>query len=563
MPPDFERCYRAVQSRDSRFDGWFYTAVTSTGIYCRPSCPAVTPRRENVRFYPSAAAAQAAGFRACKRCRPDATPGSPEWNARADLVGRAMRLIADGAVDREGVAGLARRLAVSERHLNRLLTAEVGAGPLALARAQRAQTARVLLETTDLPASAIAFAAGFASVRQFNDTVREVFAATPTDLRRAARDHAAAAPGAISLRLPYRQPFDALGVFQFLGARAVPGVEAYEDGVYRRSLSLPRGAGLVELAPAEGYVRCTLRLQDLRDLAAAVQRCRRLLDLDADPVAVAEQLGSDPVLDPLVRHAPGSRVPGCVDGMELGARAVLGQGVSVAAARSLAARLVAAHGTPLQTPWGAITHLFPNAATLAQADLDALRLPAARRGALRALAVAVAEGAVSLDPGADRREAERRLCALPGIGPWTAAYVAMRALGDPDAFLPTDLGVRQAARRLGLPASPAELTAYAERWRPWRAYATMYLWGSAHAFPRASTGPRLSRRSRAHASLPVPVSARAPANSPAAASLHAAAVLTPAAVAAGALVPTGSVPATLPADPSDSAGPAPAVERSA
>ncbi|MFL5817498.1 MAG: bifunctional transcriptional activator/DNA repair enzyme AdaA, partial [Conexibacter sp.] len=370
MIEDFDQCYRAVRSKDARFDGWFVIAVTSTGIYCRPSCPAMTPKRANVRFLPSAAAAQSGGFRACKRCRPDASPGSPEWNLRADAVGRAMRLIRDGAVEREGVPGLARRLGFSERHLHRQLVAELGAGPLALARAQRAQTARLLIETTSLPFTDVAFAAGFPSIRQFNETVRGVFATTPTELRRGAvttngkrhringaRPNGAAAvagPPALTLRLRHRAPLDAAGLLAFLGARAVPGVEAWDPtgaGTYRRVLALPHGPGAATLAPSDpgtgDHVRCELRLSDLRDLAAAVQRCRRLLDLDADPVAIDDALSVDPLLAPLVRSAPGRRVPGAVDGAELAVRAVLGQQVSVAGARTLAGRLAAALGEPL------------------------------------------------------------------------------------------------------------------------------------------------------------------------------------------------------------------------
>jgi AraC family transcriptional regulator of adaptative response / DNA-3-methyladenine glycosylase II len=520
---EFEQCYRAVRSRDARFDGWFVTAVTSTGIYCRPSCPAVTPKRTNVRFLRSAAAAQRAGFRACKRCRPDASPGSPEWNVRADVVGRAMRLIADGSVDRDGVAGLARRLGFSERHLHRQLVAELGAGPLALARAQRAQTARLLIETTALPFTDIAFAAGFPSIRQFNETVREVFATTPTELRRgaAARErglrrgangrgattsangagHGDAAAGAtggastrLTLRLRYRAPFDAAGLLAFLGTRAVPGVEEQTETSYRRVLRLPHGPGFATLAPAEDHVRCELQLADLRDLGAAVQRCRRLLDLDADPVAIAEVLGADPLLEPLVRAAPGRRVPGAVDGDELAVRAVLGQQVSVAGARTLAGRLTAQLGEPLPAPDGALTHTFPTAAAIAAADPDTLGLTKSRARALVGLCTALAGpdrpghvandsgadglGRLALDPGADRGEARARLLALHGIGPWTAEYIAMRALGDPDAFPTTDLGIQHALERAGCPSDPRSITAQAERWRPWRAYAVQHLWAS-------------------------------------------------------------------------------------
>src|SRR5215210_7696215 len=302
---DFKHRYRAVRGRDVRFDGWFYVAVTSTGVYCRPSCPAATPQRSNVRFFPTAAAAQYAGFRACKRCRPDAVPGSPEWDVRADVVARAMRLIADGVVDRDGVAGLARRLGYTERHLHRLLSAEVGAGPLAIARAQRAQTARVLIETTDLGMAEIAFAAGFSSIRQFNDTVRSVFATAPTDLRARAGGRRASpvAPGTLSLRLSFRAPLCPDNLFGHLAATAVPGVEEVRDGAYRRTLRLAHGPGVVALRPAPDHVACRLTLTDVRDLTSAISRCRRLLDLDADPVAVDELLAADPVLAPLVTKA--------------------------------------------------------------------------------------------------------------------------------------------------------------------------------------------------------------------------------------------------------------------
>jgi AraC family transcriptional regulator of adaptative response / DNA-3-methyladenine glycosylase II len=475
---DFERCYRAVQSRDTRFDGWFFTAVVTTGIYCRPSCPATTPKAVNVRFYPTAAAAQSAGFRACRRCRPDATPGSPAWNIRADLVGRAMRLIADGVVDREGVAGLARRVGYSERQLHRQLVAEVGAGPIALARAQRAQTARLLIETTEVPLSQVAFAAGFASIRQFNDTIRAVFAATPTELRRHRRQRGKVGPGAIGLRLPYRAPFDGKGLLDFFRARAVPGVEEVVDGVYRRSMALTHGPGTIELAPDDGHVRCVLRLADLRDLAPAVSRARRLWDLDADPLAVAEILGTDPLLASEVTRTPGLRLPGCVDGAELAMRAIIGQQVSVAGARTLAGRLVARCGTPLATADGGLTHMFPTPETLASSQPAALGMPESRRRAIIALSRALVDGRVIIDPGADRRQLERELLALPGIGPWTAAYIAFRALGDPDVWMASDLGVRKALELAGQPSDPAVSTRLAERWRPWRSYAQLYLWAS-------------------------------------------------------------------------------------
>ena len=473
--PDTELCYRAVQSRDARFDGWFITAVTSTRIYCRPSCPAVTPKRANVRFYPSAAAAQVAGFRACLRCRPDAAPGSPEWNLRADLVGRAMRLIADGVVEREGVGGLSRRLGYSERHVHRQLATELGAGPLALARAQRAQTARILIESTALSFADVTFAAGFASVRQFNDTIREVFAATPTELRAKRKNGAESASGTLTLRLPYRPPFDAASLWGFLRLRAVAGIEQASETEYRRSLRLAHGTGTATLVPGDDHVLCTLRLDDLRDLGSAVQRCRRLLDLDADPVAVDAVLNADPALGPI---NPGLRLPGAVDGAEIAVRAVVGQQISVAAARTVLARLVADHGTELSTPDGAVTRVFPTARALAEADPSTLPMPKARQRSLQALCAAIADGDVTIEPGADPAEAERQLLALPGIGPWTAGYIAMRALAVPDLFLATDLGVRHGAAALGLPDEPRALAAHAERWRPWRSYAVLHLWNA-------------------------------------------------------------------------------------
>ncbi len=492
---DSDACWRAIKAGDPRFDGWIFCAVRTTGVYCRPSCPARTPKRENVRFFASAAAAQAAGFRACKRCRPDATPGSPQWDLRADLVGRAMRMIGDGVVDREGVSGLARRLGYTERHVHRQLRAVTGAGPLALARAQRAQTARILLETTALPITDIAFAAGFQSLRQFNATIREIFATAPGDLRvQCRRGERAEENGALSLRLPYRSPLDAQGLMAFLALRTVPGAEEVADGSYRRSLRLPHGSGVVELVPLDGYVRARFWLEDLRDLAAAMQRSCALLDLDSDPHSVAAALGADALLGPLVRRAPGRRVAGHVDGHELAVRAVLGQQISLRGAATLAGRLVAAYGEPLKRPLGAVTHLFPSAQALADADPDRLAMPRARRRALLALAAALVRGDLVLDPGAERADARRTLLALTGIGPWTAEYIAMRALRDPDAFMPSDLGVRRGLEQLGQDGRPDAARRLAERWRPYRAYAVQHLWASLPAAAQREQGARPHRR---------------------------------------------------------------------
>ncbi|MFJ9241294.1 AlkA N-terminal domain-containing protein [Streptomyces sp. NPDC101776] len=478
MHTDTERCVRAVQSKDARFDGWFFTAVLTTRIYCRPSCPVVPPKPENMTFYPSAAACQQAGFRACKRCRPDTSPGSPEWNQRADLVARAMRLIADGTVDREGVPGLAARLGYSTRQIERQLLAELGAGPLALARAQRAQTARLLIETTALPMAEIAFAAGFSSIRSFNDTVRDVFALSPSELRNRRPKTTVLTPGTLTLRLPFRAPLNPDNLFGHLAATAVPGVEEWRAGAYRRTLRLPYGHGIASLTPKSDHIACRLTLSDLRDLPVAISRCRRMLDLDADPVAVDDQLRTDPVLAPLVDKAPGRRVPRTVDEAEFAVRAVLGQQVSTAAARTHAARLVTAHGEPVDDPEGGLTHLFPAPESLAAVNPETLAMPNTRRTTFTTLVSQLADGTLHLGVESDWSETRARLLDLPGFGPWTADVIAMRALGDPDAFLPTDLGIRRAAQELGLPSTPAALTARAAAWRPWRAYAVQYLWAT-------------------------------------------------------------------------------------
>ncbi|TXS42924.1 bifunctional transcriptional activator/DNA repair enzyme AdaA [Streptomyces sp. t39] len=448
--------YEAVTSRDARFDGVFFFAVSTTGIYCRPSCPAVTPKRRNVTFYRTAAAAQGAGYRACRRCRPDAVPGSAEWNVRADVVGRAMRLIGDGVVDREGVSGLATRLGYSARQIQRQLNAELGAGPIALARAQRGHTARILLQTTTLQAAEIAFASGFASVRQFNDTIREIYAATPSELRSSRGGRPGAHDGAagVPLRLAHRGPYAHTAMFDLLAAGALPGVEEVTGPpgrrVYRRTLALPAGPAVAEVheRPGGSWLDCRLHLTDLRDLTTATQRMRRLLDLDADPVAVAERLGSDPLLAPLVAARPGLRVPGTADPHETALRIAAG---------AHAAELAAVHGEDLPGRGTGPARLFP----------DAARLTEAGPPAVRALATALVVGDIRLDPGADRGDTERRLSALPGIGAAKAALIRRHALGDPDVLLPGEGAVPPAA-------AP-------ERWRPWRSYAAAHL---AHATPR-------------------------------------------------------------------------------
>ena len=486
MDIDADAAYRAVASRDRRFDGVFFTAVRSTGIYCRPSCPARTPRRGNVTFHRTAAAAQAAGYRACRRCLPDATPGSPAWDVAGDVAGRAMRLVADGVVDREGVSGLASRLGYSPRQLNRILEAELGAGPLALARAQRAQRARTLIESSSWTFADVAHAAGFASIRQFNETVRQVYDATPSELRasrEADRSRArGGGAGEVELRIPVRTPFAGGALLGFLADRVVPGVEEVVETAtgwaYRRSIRLPHGPATVSLVLDDvrdgggvHRVPCHLVLSDLADLAAAVERCRRLLDADCDPVAVEHGLTRHPRLRGAVAARPGLRVPGHVDGEELAIRAVLGQQVGVAAATGIAARLVDLRGErlPERLAVGGVTTLFPSAGDVAELAPDWFPGPRRRGATLQALTAALAEGRVRLDRSADRSETRRQLLAVPGVGPWTADLVLMRALGDPDVFLSGDAGVRRS-----MPADTAGVTQ--EAWRPWRSYAVAHLW---------------------------------------------------------------------------------------
>lgn len=561
---DFAHRYRALSARDRRFDGQFVTAVTSTGIYCRPSCPARTPRPENVTFFLTSAAAQEAGFRACKRCRPEAVPGSPQWDARADLVGRAMRLIADAVVDREGVEGLAARLGYSSRHVTRLLRAELGAGPLALARARRAQLARDILVSTRLPIADVAFAAGFGSVRQLNDTVREVFATSPAGLRAAGAprtqhreprrpgpepqegpalgDMPRPRPRAshqvhVELSLPVRSPFDAVGAFSFLAHRAIPGVEAVDLGVagggpdgaagaggrdgrrvlrYARSLRLERGPAAIEVTAAQRgrnggdwELRLGLELTDLSDTAIAVNRVRRLLDLDADPGAVDEALAQEPHMAPLVADRPGTRVPGCLDAPEIALRAVVGQRISVAAARTHLTRLADACGEPYHSLFAGVSRLFPAPHQILEALRQEpagqvapgpLRLPRRHLRAVTDLVRDIAQGDLALDVGQDAPALRAALTARTGLGEWTASYVAMRVLGDPDIWLTRDAALLAGARRIGAVDARQQaarahraLEERAQHWAPWRSYAVMHLWRAAARRDASPTGDHPER----------------------------------------------------------------------
>jgi AraC family transcriptional regulator of adaptative response / DNA-3-methyladenine glycosylase II len=531
---DFDKRYGAMASRDARFDGQFIAGVHSTGIYCRPSCPATTPKPGNVSFYRTAAAAHEAGLRACKRCQPDAVPGSPDWNLRDDLASRAMRLVHDGVVEREGVEGLARRLGYTSRHVTRVLRAELGAGPLALARANRAQTARSLLAATELPVSDIAFAAGFGSLRQFNDTIAEVYRATPTELRALARkgrhvlatraDELADEGGdetstRLTLHLPARSPFDGRGLMRFFADHAIPGLESGDDTQFSRPLALPGGRAdvTIRLDLQRTGVTVTAKLASLSDVPALSSRVRRMFDLNADSVAIDDALSADPVLAPLVSAVPGIRIPGAADGAETLFRALIGQQVSVAAARTVIGRLVAELGERIDGAGatgsgaagsgatgsraagagagagatgsraagagadgaeaaGAELRLFPTAAAIAERGGAVLRGPANRVATIIRVADAVASGELSLATETPAAELRARLLALPGVGPWTADYLVLRALGNPDTFLETDLVIRQSAEALGLPAAPKALAERAAAWAPWRSYAALQLW---------------------------------------------------------------------------------------
>ncbi|MHA7299526.1 AlkA N-terminal domain-containing protein [Pseudarthrobacter sp. MDT3-1] len=491
---DFWQRYRAIDARDTRFDGQFYTAVRTTGIYCRPSCPARTPKAVNVTFYETSAAAHDAGYRACKRCLPEAVPGTPAWNIRQDLAGRAMRLINDGVINRDGVEGLAARLGYSSRQLNRILSHELGAGPLSLARASRAQTARTLLVSTAMKLADIAFASGFSSVRQFNDTMVEVFAMTPTTLRATARHHRSpAAATSLALSLPYRERFDP-GIFSFLAVRAIPGIEAGTPTSYARTLQLPHGDARFSVTYDDGApgrpLTLTIGAVDLRDLPALLSRVRRLFDLDADPIAIDSALSQEPRLATSVASAPGIRMPGALDPQELLIRAMIGQQITVAAARTALTQLAAA-GSPSAVPGEGLDRLFPTAAEIAEAGYPLLRGPQRRIDAIRSAASALAGGQLDFGYGDDLPGLSAKLIPLPGVGPWTVGYVAMRVLGAPDVFLANDAAVRNGIRALapaltnqnggGVKAPGVTPSPDFREVSPWRSYATMHLWRAAES----------------------------------------------------------------------------------
>jgi len=476
MALDASTCYRALAARDVRFDGRFFTGVKTTGIYCRPVCPARTPRRENVRFFPCAAAAEKEGFRACRRCRPDAAPGTPAWAGTSATVARALRLISDGILDERPVDALSGRLGVGERHLRRLFHHELGASPAEIAATRRIHFARRLLRETELPVADVAFSAGFGSIRRFNEAFREAFDCTPGEYRRGGEDPPARR-GELSLRLPYQPPYRWSDLAGFLSIRAIPGVESFAGGAYRRSFADGESAGTLEIRPAPGEDALELRVPSIGapELLSISARARRLFDVDADVATIARDLSRDRQLAADVRRAPGMRVPGCWDPFEIAVRAVLGQQVTISAATTLVGRVVRELGRPLAAPSGAVTHLFPRPADVAAADLRGIGVPGRRAAALRALAGAFARGEIDALAARGVDEFVAGLTKIPGIGPWTAHYVAMRALSEPDAFPAGDLWLR----RWIVPGTTLSEAAAEERsavWRPWRAYAALYLW---------------------------------------------------------------------------------------
>jgi AraC family transcriptional regulator of adaptative response / DNA-3-methyladenine glycosylase II len=497
MQLDHDVCYRALETRDARFDGRFFIGVKTTGIYCRPICPAMRPKRKNCVFLPCAAAAQEAGFRPCLRCRPEAAPGTPAWNGTSTTVTRALRLIEDGALDREGVPELATKLGVGERHLRRLFSTHLGASPLSVAHTRRLLFAKKLIDETALPMTELAQAAGFGSLRRFNGAIQETYGRSPSALRK----HSSAEPTtrgdgatALRLRLGHRAPLDWDALVGFLATRAIPGVEEVREGRYLRTFRTAHGHGVMEVARVDGnqskarasdgsFLDAQLWFPSAAPLGEIHDRLRRLFDLSAEPSVIAERLGTDPLLRRSFARRPGLRVPGCWDGFELAVRAILGQQVSVKGASTLAGRLVERFGERLSLDGGqadgtTLSHVFPEPARLARAKIESIGLPGTRARAINALARAVDEQSIRLDGSADPEHTREALCALPGIGDWTAQYISMRALGDPDAMPAGDLILRRAAGDGERPLSERALRERSQAWRPWRSYAVLHLWES-------------------------------------------------------------------------------------
>jgi AraC family transcriptional regulator, regulatory protein of adaptative response / DNA-3-methyladenine glycosylase II len=487
MDMDRIACYRAISTRDARFDGRLFVGVKTTGVYCRPICPARTPNFANVSFYPSAAAAQESGFRPCLRCRPETSPNLAFWRGTGNTVSRALALIETGGLDEADVEGLANRLGVGARQLRRLFRQHVGASPVAVAQTRRVLLAKQLIHETSLPMAEVALASGFNSVRRFNETFLQLFGRSPVTLRRA-RDKTRREAGALSVHLAYRPPYDWDAILSFLAARAIPGVETVAGNIYRRTIAIGGDHGVISVAPADrNRLSVSVRFPNMAALPQVIARVRRVFDLAADPDMIGAHLSLDPVLAPLVAARPGLRVPGTWDGFELAMRAIFGQQITVPAATRLLGRLVLAHGAALpaaMTDVEGLTHLFPSPSRLASADLAVLGMPKARAMAAISLAAAISADPTMFSRGASLDEAIAKLRSLPGIGEWTAQYIAMRELREPDAFPAADIGLMRAmAAADGRRPSPQELLSRAERWRPWRAYAALHLWAAGMAHP--------------------------------------------------------------------------------
>jgi AraC family transcriptional regulator of adaptative response / DNA-3-methyladenine glycosylase II len=489
MIPDHQLCYAAIKSRDARFDGHFFTAVLTTGIYCRPICPAITPRSENVRFFISASGAEAAGFRPCLRCRPEASPGMPDWQAPSEIVSRALRLISEGFLDQAGIAALARRLHIGTRHLSRLFIKQLGAPPSAIAQTRRIHFAKQLIDETNLPMSEIAFCAGFSSIRRFNAAMRGAYDRSPTELRRVENSgHSGLNELNLQLKLSYRPPFDWTALLEFLRNRAIPGVELVEKDQYRRTVKIEDVVGIIEVRFIEGQQHVLLSVPPYlsRSLMKIAERMRTLFDLRADPLVITNHLRQDEKMAGLVQAYPGLRLPGAWDGFEIAVRAILGQQVSIKAANTLAGRLVKAYGDPFQIGEDVgLAYLFPGPERLAEASLSEIGLMPGRAEAIRTLARAVLDGKLVFSTAIRLEEIIECLTALPGLGPWTAHYIAMRAFSEPDAFPAGDLGLRRAAAETETAMlTESQLRQRAEAWRPWRAYAAIYLWQHYSSFKK-------------------------------------------------------------------------------
>jgi AraC family transcriptional regulator, regulatory protein of adaptative response / DNA-3-methyladenine glycosylase II len=493
MELDLQVCSRARLSRDVRFDGKFFIGVLGSRVYCRSICPAPTAKEKNVRYFPSAAAAAEAGFRPCLRCRPECSPGTPAWLGTPNTVSRALRLIAESGLEDGGVEGLAERLGVGSRHLRRLFVQHLGATPMAVAHTRRLHFAKKLIDETKLPMSEVALASGFGCVRRFNAAIRKVYKRTPMQIRRLSRPAGTQPENQYLFRLRFRPPYNWDGMLRFLAARSTPGVESVESGRYRRSISVSGSHGYVDVCLDEEHDALVVRLQfgDPRSLFFIVERLRAMFDLSADWAAIVPSLKADPILAKRVEAEPGLRVPGCWSGFELAIRAILGQQITVKGATTLAGVLVRTLGQPISGA-GGLTHLFPTPEVLADSDLAGIGMPRARIETIRAFARAVCDGRIRFAGIVASDEFLASLCVIPGIGKWTAQYVAMRALGEPDAFPSGDLGL---LRALGL-GSPRELERRAEAWRPWRAYATMYLWSGGAGDGRVPVREAVSSKKR-------------------------------------------------------------------